>query len=291
MRRRIAPGWVALLLLAACGNEASGTVGVAPDELATRFAVVGDFGTGNEEEIAIANAIRAAHDRENLAAIVTTGDNIYPAGEPEDFDEAWNVPYGWAEDAGLDVVASLGNHDVKKDHEGEGMALLGMPHNWYQTQVGRVQMIVLDANDVENPAQLAFLERSLEAPRPDDAGWRVLVFHHPAYSCAKHGSTREVMESWVPLIAAADVDLVLNGHDHAYQRFGPVDGTTYIVTGGGGAALYDIGECEEGTPEPEVAVSTFHFVEVEATAEEMRLSAVLADGEVIDGLVLTPDGT
>jgi len=79
------------------------------------------------------------------------------------------------------------------------------------------------------------------------ARWKVAVFHQPAYSCGTHGSSPEVQREWVRLFQRSGVDLVLNGHDHDYQRFAPIGGVTYVVTGGG-AELYEVGDCPAGTP-------------------------------------------
>jgi hypothetical protein len=128
----------------------------------------------------------------------------------------------------------------------------------------------LDANRPTDPAQLDFLRRALIT---STAPWRIAVFHQPAYSCSRHGSTPEVDEQWLPLLAGDGVDVVLNGHDHAYQRFGPLDGTTYIVSGGGGAPLYHEDDCPAGTPPPEVTRVVHHFVTLVASDSRLRIEA------------------
>lgn len=269
-------------LLSACAQEAVAFQGP------TRLAVIGDMGTGGDDEWAVAFAVRASADREGLDALVTTGDNIYPDGDPEAYDRAWRKPYGWTAELGVPVVAALGNHDVKDGHEQAEMQLLGMPARWYTRTVGGVQLIVLDANLVDDEDQAKFLRKALDARRPRGTAYRVVVFHQPAYSCARHGSTKDVLSEWEPLFADGKVDLVLNGHDHAYQRFGPVDRTTYVVTGGGGAELYPIEDCPAATPAPEVAVAAFHYVSVEATAEQLLVQARTPDGRVLDTATISP---
>ena len=47
------------------------------------------------------------------------------------------------------------------------------------------------------------------------------VFHQPAWSCGLHGSTPDVDRLWVPVLERHHTALVLNGHDHDYERFAP----------------------------------------------------------------------
>jgi hypothetical protein len=53
-----------------------------------RLAVIGDFGEGNRDEERVSNAVRAWVEETGADALVTTGDNIYPAGDPEYFEDA-----------------------------------------------------------------------------------------------------------------------------------------------------------------------------------------------------------
>ncbi len=276
---------VAVALTAGCGASPGSPDAPPPEE--ARFAVIGDFGDGSKQEHAIAAAIRRSAGSEPLAGLVTTGDNVYPSGRPEKFDQAWREPYGWVDGQDLPVVASLGNHDVKGGTEAEQMRLLDMPARWYSRTVGPVQFVVLDSNEVQDPEQLAFLRRALDEPLADGVRHRVLVFHQPAHSCSKHGSSRKVLARWVPLLADGEVDLVLNGHDHNYQRFTD-GGITYVVTGGGGANLYALGPCPEGTPRPQAAEAEHHYVELTVSSGGLRVRAVTGDGRELDDTTIAP---
>jgi len=114
---------------------------------------------------------------------------------------------------------------------------------------------------------------------------RVVVFHQPAWSCSRHGSTPAVDARWTPVLERHRVTLVLSGHDHNHQRFTSVRGVTYIVTGGGGAPLYPVASgCR--TPPRAAAASRHHFTAVEATATGITVTAVGDDGGVLDRTVL-----
>jgi len=247
------------------------------------FAVIGDFGSGDASERAVSDAVRAWSSNHRLDAIVTTGDNVYESGAPEELDGAWIQPYGWVAGEHVPVLAALGNHDVVTDAGDPELRLFDLPGRWYARTIGPVRFIVLDANDPTDPQQLAFLHAQLA--RRDVAPWTVAVFHQPAFSCSFHGSTPEVDEAWVPLFARGGVDLVLNGHDHAYERFAPIDGVTYVVDGSGGADLYPASTvlCPKGTPDYVVANARDHgFVALTATANHLVGQAITAGGRVID---------
>ena len=77
--------------------------------------------------------------------------------------------------------------------------------------------------------------------------WKIVAFHHPAYSTGSHGSDARVQSRLIPIFEAYGVQLVLNGHDHNYQRSLPLragqvtttaeGGVVYIVTGAGESAI------------------------------------------------------
>jgi acid phosphatase len=251
-----------------------------------RIVALGDFGTGESAESQVASAIERWSDDHGIDALVSTGDNVYDSGNPAQFAGAWLRPFGWVRARGVPVVAALGNHDIETDGGAPVMRLLGMPGPWYTRRVGPVELLVLDANDPTNPAQLRFLHDALAR---STAPWRVAVFHQPIYSCSHHGSTPAVDAAWLPALEHGGVSLVLNGHDHTYERFGPIGGTTYVVTGGGGAPLYTETACPPGTPAPAVHVTTYGFVTLTATTRTLRLVAYDANLRRIDAVRIQGD--
>jgi hypothetical protein len=88
-----------------------------------------------------------------------------------------------------------------------------------------------------------------------------VFFHHCAYcTCTTHGSEGGVRQFWTPLFDQFSVDLVINGHNHIYERTDPLiagavttaapigstiepatQGTTYVTSGGAGKSLYAFG--------------------------------------------------
>lgn len=74
------------------------------------------------------------------------------------------------------------------------------------------------------------------------ATWKIVVMHHPAYSVVSDQAGAAVLANWVPLFEAAEVDLVLYGHQHVYMRTKPIwegqinyeKGITYLMGNSGG---------------------------------------------------------
>ncbi len=238
------------------------------------FVAIGDFGIGGGTETQVARGMQDWAAKQPVQAFVTTGDNIYPSGAPSSFQNAWHRPFEWVQRAGIPIVASLGNHDVRTDKGQPVMDLLDMPSRWYQKRMGPVQFLVLDSTLIGAEEQLTFIDRAIDERAP----WTIAVFHHPAWSCGRHGTTSDVQRLWLPLFVKRGVDLILTGHDHDYQRFDTAPPA--IVTGGGGASLYQLGRCPSGTPKPVASFVSHHFVAVDATPLTLRLRAVRLPGNV-----------
>ncbi len=140
----------------------------------------------------------------------------------------------------------------------------GFGGRWYAFRVGGVLFVSLDADDViyqdgaafvagpgplvpasstsnavipagtsfyvrgySGGAQTAWLRRTLAAARADDSiDWIVVQMHQLACSSSAtgNGSDLGIREAWLPLFDQYEVDVVLCGHDHDYERSFPVRG-------------------------------------------------------------------
>lgn len=241
------------------------------------FMAFGDFGSGGPHQGVVADAMTAWADAHRVDALVTTGDNIYPTGDPSLFEAYLDEPYSELRET-RPLWVTLGNHDVQSGHGQEQLDHLGLPSLPYAQELDGVQLLFLDANHPD-AAQSAWLDARLSEPGP---AFRVVVFHHPAYSCGKHGSEPSVVDAWVPILEQHRVALVLTGHDHLYERFVSANDVTYIVTGAGGKSLYN-----RQLPCPNIALERswaveYHFVAAELRDEGLRIRAVDEDGGVLD---------
>lgn len=184
--------------------------------------------------------------------VFSLGDTAYENGSEADLRDCYGPTWGRFRDRTRFVVT--GNHDIQTDHGaplrayfGEAAARDGV--TWFSEDVGAWHVIVLDSNCGAfgrdcgtGSAQLRWLRDDLAA---SDARCTLALWHHPRFSSGEHGNDTAVAPFWDALYAAG-ADLVLNGHDHDYERFAPQDpagnmdregGLTEVVVGTGGGPL------------------------------------------------------
>ena len=242
---------------------------------------MGDFGSGDADEVQIAKLIQAANERHGFDALLTVGDNIYPQ-KGDAVRDAWTRPYGWVHAAHLPVFAALGDDDVDLDGTGAtSMHALGMPDRWYERQLGPVDVFVLDATEANDPTQKTWFTNAVASSHTP---WKVVLVHFPPYVCSPGDFDSPVLD-WVPLFEQSGVNLVLSGNHHSYQRFAPQDGTTFVITGNGGAPLHPVSpnKCTKGAPK---LVAFRHgergFLEIGASKAQLNVQEVGEHGEIVD---------
>lgn len=117
----------------------------------------------------------------------------------------------------------------------------------------------------------------------------MVILHKPIHSSGRvHGGAGDLEARWAPLFAAQGVDLVVQGHEHNYERIEPADADapTYLVTGGGGARLYD--RWREPAPAWSIVrEATYHHVVATFGPDSARVTAYRLDGSVLDEFTLT----
>ncbi len=114
--------------------------------------------------------------------------------------------------------------------------MLASPRRTYAFSAGPARVVVLDGNDPGDADQTAFLRRELRtAPEPV----RIVAFHQPLYTAGIHPPAEDARRVWGPLLRAGRVSLVLQGHNHDYERL-EAGGVTYITTGGGRRAALPV---------------------------------------------------
>jgi Calcineurin-like phosphoesterase len=289
-RQALLAGVVALLAaLAGCDGRTADPASVGQPAPTVRtpagpvrsgLVAFGDFG-GGPAQSAVARAMERWAAAHRVDALVTTGDNVYERGEPERFAAQLDEPYRELRRS-RPLWVTLGNHDVAGGHGAGQLRHLALPDLPYTRSLPGLRLLFLDANRVDQ-AQAAWLDARLGEPGP---ALRVVVFHHPAWSCSRHDAHEQVGRLWVPIIERHRVALVLNGHDHNYQRFVSAGGVTYIVTGGGGRPLYPLDACARGAPERVAGHVRHHFTAVEVRDGSLAVTVVAADDTVLDRAVI-----
>jgi 3',5'-cyclic AMP phosphodiesterase CpdA len=228
--RRVVFWSVCALLLMVCPLQPTAQDVILGKHLdSVKFAVLGDFGTGERAQYEVAERMWNARTAFPFDLVVALGDNMYGRQQAEDFADKFERPYAKFLQAGVVFRAALGNHDRP---ENRNYAPYNMGGDRYYTFVRpRVRFVVLDTN-VMDVKQLAWLEQTLAtATEP----WKVVYFHHPLYSDGgRHGSNVELRVLIEPLLVKHGVRVVFTGHEHIYERTTPQNGVTYFVAGSGG---------------------------------------------------------
>lgn len=183
--------------------------------------------------------------------VFTAGDNAYPIGSSQTYRDCFRPSWGRHLDR---IRPAPGNHDWEsgaltayRDYFGEAASNSdGDP--WYAYDLGTWQVIVLDSDcsrvDGCGPEsrQGRWLAATLAA---SDARCALALFHHPRFSSGEHGNDTTVDPLWRALYASG-ADVIVNGHDHDYERFAPQDpdgtedrerGIRQFVIGTGGVKL------------------------------------------------------
>ena len=87
------------------------------------------------------------------------------------------------------------------------------------------------------------------------------------------------MTALTPMFEKYHVTAALFGHDHNYQHY-LQNGIHYVVTGGGGAPLYDVNKPPPGITQKVVSVENFVSVSVDGKSAHVR--AISIEGRVLD---------
>ena len=242
---------------AAAGSPSASGV-VTPSPAATGDPVLvgaGDIGDcasdGDEATAALLDGIDGT--------VFTAGDNAYPDGTAAQFRDCYDPSWGRHRDR---TWPAPGNHDwhapdLAGYREYFGAAAVGPDGEpWYARTLGTWRVLVLDSDcDVvggcgPDSPQGRWLAGEL-AGASGAARCTVAIFHHPRFSSgAEHGDDPTMDPIWRALYAGG-VDVVINGHEHSYERFAPQDpdgredrarGIRAFVAGTGGRALRGFGD-------------------------------------------------
>lgn len=184
------------------------------------------------------------------------------------------------------IFPALGNHerDCRNFYDFFQMTAPYYSFNW-----GNGHFIVLDS-DLANAAptkigrdafwteQTRWLEADLEASQ--NAEFRFVLAHHPPFTAVAHRQgANPQMTALTPMFEKYHVTAAFFGHDHNYQRY-LKNGIQYIVSGGGGAPLYDVGNPDKSIIQK--AVSVENFVAVSVDGKKIHMDAYAVDGKKID---------
>jgi len=179
--------------------------------------------------------------------VFTTGDNAYPNGSTANFRDCYEPQWGRHRQR---TRPTPGNHDYDTGgaaayftYFGENAGPPGLGYYSYTAGSWRVLALNSEIHVGAGSAQLQWLRSELSASR---TACTLVYWHKPLFSSGPNGPNRDMREIW-RILYEFDADLVINGHDHLYERFGPQDpdgnldlerGIRQITVGTGGGPLY-----------------------------------------------------
>jgi 3',5'-cyclic AMP phosphodiesterase CpdA len=226
------------------GHGWTGEFATAPEvgtDVPFSFIVVGDTRSGVDAHRRVVERIA----QEVPDFVLGTGDMVDDGYRQDEWQQFFEIESVLLRDNVY--FPAVGNHD----RQGRGRtadsyrAYFSVPDNggdterYYAFSYAAARFLVLDSNEYSFALsdQTAWLERELIAARQDPAVHHVFaVMHHPPFSVALHGGSRDLRERWAPLFEKYQVTAVFSGHDHVYER-AEHNGIRYFVSGGGGAPL------------------------------------------------------
>ena len=271
-------GFIALVLLLQYCKPAVQTTPAPADAPASLVALsgasvligAGDIArcdaNGDEQTAKLVDSVLRADSAAKVHdEVMTLGDNAYPSGSAQDYAQCFAA--SWGDTAKLimkNIRPTPGNHEHLSNmaapyYEYFGKAAGSPKKGFYSYNIGEWHAIVLNSEMVVNgaftPEDRKEQEDWLKKDLADNPKLCTLAYwHHPRFSSGWHGTEQRMMPIW-QILYDANVDVVLNGHDHNYERYLPQDplgvvdsarGIVQIVAGTGGGDLRGFGSSTPG---------------------------------------------
>jgi hypothetical protein len=276
MERKSATGRLtAVLVLCACLGAAAQEFALPSAPNSVKFAAIGDAGTGDPEQLDIANQMTRFHAKFPFDRVILLGDNVYGGQGQQDLVKKFSAPYKALLDMGVKFYASLGNHDDPANNRYPQWNMGGQMYYTYATK--NVRFFALDSNKVDKK-ELAWLEGALKSAQED---WKICYFHHPLYSDGRtHGSSVDVRVLFEPLFVTYGVNVVFAGHDHIYERLTPQQGIYYFIEGAGGQLRK--GDTRRSATTAAAFDQDQSFILVEIDGDQLSFQAVSRAGATVD---------
>lgn len=206
-----------------------------------KFAIMGDMGTGDDNQLRVAKSLKKLIDLENLQFVTGLGDNIYDCGattvDDIQFVNKFEKPYSKIDDK-IKFYMTLGNHDYGEHYckcQVEDRELLQikygqmsqkngkkwyMPSRYYTFKRGDIEFFALDANvdkqtRKEIDEQIRYMKSKIES---STAKWKIAYGHQPWVSIGDHGNAPPKLQKFFnSLFGSGLIDIYMCGDDHNKQ--------------------------------------------------------------------------
>ena len=269
--------------------------------------------------------------KENADLILNVGDVVTTGANQMEWVDEYFYPLRYVSGS-IPTYISIGNHEYGgywgtrvvppfEKYVNNPLNSTGSTEYFFSVDYGNTHFIFIDPNkaELENGHGLAvgsqqynwFVEDLKKAKETSE--WIMVFMHQPPYSEAWSGGPYDgevaLREDVVPIMEANEVDIVLSGHTHDYERglphppYDPVTGkgnnAAYIITGGGGSNLdnHKYFEWEQiDFPDHKATLESneldegkyyeYHYVVVEIDGKKLKFTARKMNGDGSDGGIL-----
>lgn len=281
------------------------TFATAPPSNATKFSFCA-LGDSRSNVSTVWKNVSNLANAKKSALTVFNGDVTNSGGSASEYD-AW-FTHGAAYLENNVVYHSLGNHDVAGAAYYQNIFELPKTNGsnlYYAAKYGNAIFITLNSENPSNAAQLTWLQTTLAAADADPTiTWKIISFHKPLFNIGDHaGEMNSYRSTWWKAFDDYGVDLLLNGHDHNYQRSKPInlkvstsapvakygsapgEGRCQIICGGAGATLYGKGSTSDAWA-MNTFNETYNYVYFDVQDCKMVITAYNSSGSVLETLTL-----
>ena len=216
--------------------------------------------------------------------VFVAGDNAYMNGSMDDYRRCYDPTWGRHLHRTRPVP---GNHEYQTPaaagyfrYFGASAGPAGLGYYSYTAGAWLVLALNSEIPSGEGSSQLRWVRDQLAAAPQCTA----VYWHRPLFSSGRNGANPDMRDLWRVLYEAG-ADLIINGHDHIYERFGPqtpdgmpdpVKGIRQFIVGTGGAPPYPImGRMANS----EVAASVWGVASFTLQNDGYRWEFIPVDGE------------
>jgi len=220
-------------------------------EQAIRFWALGDMSKQTQQQVKVRNSYLKYKGERPVHGWILLGDNAYNSGYDAEYQAGFFAYYQDSMLAHTVLWPVLGNHDYGNNYtlrttwqlpyldiftlpqNGEAGGVPSGNERYYSFNYGNVHFVHLDSYGLEPvngtwygladtlfSPQVHWLRTDLQA---NQLPWVIVSYHHPPYCMGTHNSDLEqdlvaLRSQLNPILERYNVDLVLNGHCHSYQR-------------------------------------------------------------------------
>jgi len=298
-----------------------------------RIWVLGDSGNFNSAQQENYKAMmQYVGDDKKIDTWLMLGDNAYRSGTQEQFNRG--LFNAFSEMLKRHVLwPVIGNHDARRwafydifefPTNGESGGVASGSERYFSFENGNIHFVLLDSQTVDRDADGEMAQWLKKDLAVNKKLWTIAIFHHPPYTKGSHDSDSyydsrgrmvQMRENIVPILEAYDVDLVLSGHSHVYERsllshkhYGysetfdpaknvvqndlhtyhkcnkklPFSGTIYNVAGSFSENTTGINPFNEKHPMMPVSFFTSGSLLITADQKRLKVEMVMRTGEILD---------